>query len=146
MYGGTTAEILLVEDDPARVRLAHAALDEHVPGLRLSVQHDGEQALAFLHGAGAHVAAPRPDLILLDANLATKDGLVVLEELKGDEALKSIPVVMLVSAEQAGKVRRGYDLHANCYVVTPREPEQFAMTMRSIAEFWLTTVTLPPRS
>ena len=145
MDGGTAAEILLVEDDRANVRLVQEALKEGAVHLNLSVQHDGEQALAFLRRAGAHAAAPRPDLILLDMNLPRKDGLAVLQELKGDDTLKSIPVVMFTTSEAPRDVQAGYNLHANCYIAKPRDLDQYFTVMRAITEFWLTTATLPPR-
>ena len=146
MYGGTTAaEILLVEDDPASVRLAREALKESALHLNLSVQHDGEQALSFLRHVDPHSDAPRPDLILLDMNLPRKDGLAVLKELKGDDTLKSIPVVMFTTSEAPRDVQGSYGLHANCYITKPRDLDQYFRVMRSITEFWLTTATLPPR-
>ena len=138
-------EILLVEDNEGDVRLTREALKEGRIRNRLSVVQDGEQALAFLRREGAHADAPRPDLILLDLNLPRLDGREVLAAIKNDPALKSIPVVVLTSSRTEQDLLRAYDLHANCFITKPVEFEQFIEVVRSIEDFWLTIVVLPPR-
>ena len=138
-------EILLVEDNEGDVRLTREALKEGRIRNRLSVVGDGEQALAFLGQQGAYADAPRPDLILLDLNLPRLDGREVLASIKNDANLKSIPVVVLTSSRTEQDLLRAYDLHANCFITKPVEFEQFIDVVRSIEDFWLTIVVLPPR-
>jgi CheY-like chemotaxis protein len=136
-------ELLLVEDNPGDVELVREALHD-LPPLRLSVVHDGVEALAFLRGEGRHVGAPRPDLVLLDLNLPKLDGLGVVGEAKRDAALRDIPIVMLTSSRAAGDVRRAYASHVNCYVAKPVDLDEYFATVRAIVEFW-GTVALRPR-
>ncbi len=142
---GRIVEILLVEDNEGDVRLTREALKEGRIRNRLNVVQDGEQALAFLRREGEHADAPRPDLILLDLNLPRLDGREVLAAIKSDLALKSIPVVVLTSSRTEQDLLRAYDLHANCFITKPVEFEQFIEVVRSIEDFWLTIVVLPPR-
>lgn len=135
--------ILLVEDNPGDVGLIRIALrDSRVP-TRLLVARDGEEALQFLHGEGSFAGAPRPDLILLDLNLPKKDGREVLSEIKRDDALASIPVIVLTTSDARQDVCRAYNLHANCYLTKPVDVEDFLRTIHGIEEFWLTLVRLP---
>ena len=113
---GRPVEILLVEDNPGDVRLTAEALQDGKVWNRLSVAPDGVEALAFLRREGTHVAAPRPDVILLDLNLPKKDGRQVLAEIKGDAMLRSIPVVILTTSKAEEDIVKTYDLHANCYI------------------------------
>lgn len=136
-------EILLVEDNPADVRLTREALKDAKVLNRLSVVMDGEEAMAFLRREGRHAEAPRPDLILLDLNLPRKDGREVLAEVKEDESLRSIPVVILTTSKSESDVLRSYDLHANCYISKPVGLEQFLRVIESIEDFWLSVVRLP---
>ncbi|MBK6404948.1 MAG: response regulator [Holophagales bacterium] len=136
-------EILLVEDNPADVRLTQEALKEAKVVNRLSVVMDGEEAMAFLRREGRHVEAPRPDLILLDLNLPRKDGREVLAEVKADESLRRIPVVILTTSKSEEDVLRSYDLHANCFISKPVGLEQFLRVVESIEDFWLSVVRLP---
>ena len=138
-------EILLVEDNEGDVRLTREALNEGRIRNRLSVVNDGEQALAFLRRTGAHADAPRPDLILLDLNLPRLDGREVLAEIKADPDLKQIPVVVLTSSRAEQDLLRAYDLHANCFISKPVAFEEFIDVVRSIEDFWLTIVVLPPK-
>ena len=138
-------EILLVEDNEGDVRLTREALKEGRIRNRLHVVQDGEQALAFLRREGTYAESPRPDLILLDLNLPRLDGREVLASIKNDPALKSIPVVVLTSSRTEQDLLRAYDLHANCFITKPVEFEQFIEVVRSIEDFWLTIVVLPPR-
>jgi len=138
-------EILMVEDNPGDVRLTQEALKDAKVSNTLRVVEDGAAALDYLHQRGEHVNAPRPDLILLDLNLPKKNGREVLEEIKEDENLKTIPVVILTTSQAEEDVVRAYSLHANCYITKPVDFTQFAKIVRTIEDFWLSIVTLPPR-
>ncbi len=135
--------ILLVEDNPADVRLTQVALKEAEIENRMDVVGDGVAAIEYLRRRGSHAHASRPDLILLDLNLPKKDGREVLAEIKQDRELRTIPVVVLTTSRDDEDVLRCYQLHANCYVNKPVDLEQFLRTMKSIKEFWLTVVKLP---
>jgi CheY-like chemotaxis protein len=136
-------DLLIVEDNPGDVELTREALQECAIPLRLWVAHDGIEALAFLRRTDAHADAPRPALVLLDLNLPRLDGRGVLAEVKGDAALRDIPIVVLTSSQAAADVRRVYGLQANCCVAKPVELDRYFATVRAIAEFWLETVQLP---
>jgi CheY-like chemotaxis protein len=140
---GRPVEILLVEDNPGDVRLTIEALREGKVRNRLNVAEDGVKALAFLRREGPYASAPRPDLILLDLNLPKKDGRAVLAEIKADDRLKLIPVVILTTSKADEDIVRSYELAANCYVTKPVDLDQFITVVRSIEDFWLTIVTLP---
>jgi two-component system, chemotaxis family, response regulator Rcp1 len=137
-------EILLVEDSPADVRLTKEALKEEKMHINLSVVGDGVEAMQFLRKEGKFAKAARPDLILLDLNLPKKDGREVLKEMKSDDNLKSIPTVILTTSKAEEDVLRTYDLHANCYITKPLDLNQFSHVVKSIKDFWLTIVKLPP--
>ena len=137
------AEILLVEDNPGDVRLTSEALKEGKVLNNLHVAGDGVEALAFLRREGEYSHAPRPDLILLDLNLPKKDGREVLSELKADDELKRIPVVILTTSKAEEDVLKTYDLHANCYITKPVDLEQFIHVVQAIENFWLALVKLP---
>jgi CheY-like chemotaxis protein len=138
-------EILLVEDNPADVRLTQEALKEEKLHINLNMVNDGVEALAFLRREGRHANAVQPDLILLDLNLPRKDGREVLKEIKNDPRLKAIPVVVLTISEAEKDIMISYDLHANCYIVKPLDLNQFSKVVKSIEDFWLTIVKLPPK-
>jgi two-component system, chemotaxis family, response regulator Rcp1 len=138
-------EILLVEDNPADVRLTTEALKEEKIYNNLHVVIDGVEALSFLRREGKYAKAVRPDLILLDLNLPKKDGREVLKEIKTDDNLKAIPVVVLTVSKSEEDILKSYDLHANCYITKPVDLDQFMKVIRSIQEFWLTIVKLPPK-
>jgi len=140
---GKKIEILLVEDNPGDVRLTQEALRDGKVLNHLSVVGDGVEALAFLHKEGPYANAPCPDLILLDLNLPKKDGREVLLEIKNDEQLKHIPVVVLTTSNADKDILRIYELHANCYITKPVDFEQFTKVVKSIEDFWLTIVKLP---
>ncbi|HZI14015.1 MAG TPA: response regulator [Myxococcus sp.] len=142
---GRPIEILLVEDNPGDVRLTIEALKEGKVHNSLSVARDGVEALAFLRRQGTFVRAARPDLILLDLNLPRKDGREVLAEIKEDPSLRRIPVVVLTTSKAEEDVLRTYDLHANCYIAKPVDLDQFISVVRSIDDFWLSVVRLPPK-
>jgi len=136
-------EILLVEDNPGDVRLTKEALKEAKVINNLTVLKDGAQALAWLRRQGQYAKAPRPHLILLDLNLPKKDGREVLAEIKADDSLKRIPVVVLTTSEDEQDVLKSYNLHANCYITKPMDLEQFITVVKSIEDFWLGVVVLP---
>ncbi len=136
-------EILLVEDSPSDAQLAIEALQAAKIANRLNHVEDGVEAMRFVRRQGPYKDAPRPDLILLDLNLPRKDGREVLEELKEDPDLKTIPVVVLTTSRSEQDVLRSYKLHANCYISKPVDFSQFMEVVRSIEYFWLTIVTLP---
>lgn len=138
-------EILLVEDSAGDVRLVKEALKENKFLNNLYVARDGVEAMKFLHQEGKYADAVRPDLILLDLNLPKKDGREVLAEVKGDEDLKRIPVVIMTVSEAEEDILKTYNLHANCYITKPIDLGQFIKVVRSIESFWLTIVKLPPR-
>ena len=140
---GKTVEILLVEDNPADVRLAREALKDAKVLNNLSVVHDGETALAFLRQEGEYSTAPRPNVILLDLNLPRIDGREVLAAIKQDASLRRIPVVVLTTSKAEEDILTSYNLHANCFITKPLDINQFIQVVRSIEDFWLTIVTLP---
>ena len=136
-------EILLVEDNPGDVRLTVEALKEAKVINHLTVVKDGVEALAFLRRQGSYTTAPRPHLILLDLNLPRKDGREVLADIKADDNLKRIPVVVLTTSQDEQDVLKSYNLHANCYITKPVGLDQFVRVVRSIEDFWLGIVVLP---
>jgi len=136
-------EILLVEDNPGDVRLMMEAFKEGKIDHHMSVVSDGVEALNFLHQEGPYASVPRPDLILLDLNLPKKNGRDVLAEIKVEEDLKKIPVVVLTTSSAEKDILRTYDLHTNCYITKPVHLEQFITIVKFIEEFWLSIVNLP---
>jgi chemotaxis family two-component system response regulator Rcp1 len=140
---GEMIDILLVEDNEGDARLAKEAMRDSK--IRNTLHHvtDGEEAMAFLRKEGKYSKLPRPDLILLDLNLPKKDGRQVLAEIKGDESLRRIPVVILTVSSAEEDVLKAYNLHANCYITKPLDLDQFMKVVRSVEDFWLTIVKLP---
>lgn len=136
-------QILLVEDDPADVELTQWSMKESKLSANLRVVEDGLEALAFLRREGKYADAPRPDLILLDLNLPRMDGRTFLAEMRADDGLKSIPVVILTTSEAEEDVVRSYRLGANCYITKPVGLTEFTRVVNSIEEFWFTIVRLP---
>jgi CheY-like chemotaxis protein len=136
-------EILMVEDSPGAVRLAIEAFKEAELANHLSVVEDGDHALDFLYQRAPYGDVPRPDLILLDLNLPRMNGREVLDVIKRDPALSSIPVVVLSTSHADSDVNRCYKLHANCYVVKPVEFSDFLGVIRGLERFWLHVATLP---
>lgn len=137
-------EILLVEDSPGDVRLTQEALKDSKLYNNLNVVPDGVEAIAFLRRQGHYTNAPRPDLILLDLNLPRMDGRQVLQEIKNDENLKRIPVVVLTTSSNETDIFITYNLHANCYITKPVDFTQFINVVKSIESFWFSIVKLPP--
>jgi len=140
---GRPIEILLVEDNPGDVRLTLEALKEGKVLNHMSVAVDGVEAMAFLRREGRFAGAPHPDLILLDLNLPKKDGREVLDDIKRDDRLKHIPVVILTTSQAEQDIVKSYELHANCYIAKPVDLDQFISVVKSIEDFWLSVVKLP---
>ena len=139
----TPIEILLVEDNPGDVRLTQEALKEGKILNNLHMAKDGVEAISFLRRTGEHENAVRPDLILLDLNLPKKDGREVLIEIKNDEELRRIPVVVLTTSRAEEDIIRTYNCYANCYITKPVDFDQFINVVKSIENFWLSIVKLP---
>ena len=142
---GIPIEILLVEDSPGDARLAREALRDSKVINNLSMVSDGVEAMAYLNRQGKYENSPRPDLVLLDLNLPKKDGREVLAEIKSEEGLKRIPVVILTTSKAEEDIVKSYNLHANCYITKPVDLEQFIKVIKSIEDFWMTIVKLPPK-
>jgi CheY-like chemotaxis protein len=143
MPAGRAAEVLLVEDSPGDVRLTREALKEGKVRNNLNVVPDGVEAMAYLRREAPYGNATRPDIVLLDLNMPRKDGREVLAEMKADDSLKRIPVVILTTSEAEQDILRTYDLHANCYLTKPVDLDQFISIVKSVEDFWLTIVKLP---
>lgn len=140
-----TIDILLVEDNPGDVELAKEALKESKLLSNLITVSDGEAAVQYLRREGQYKDAVRPDLIILDLNLPKKDGREVLKDIKEDENLKSIPVVILTMSKDEADMLKLYKLHANCFITKPIDFTQFISVVRAIENFWFTIVCLPPK-
>jgi CheY-like chemotaxis protein len=141
----TPIEVLLVEDDPGDVQLTQEAFEDYKVRNRLTVVSDGVGALAYLRRQEPYRDAVRPDLVLLDLNLPGRDGREVLAEIKNDESLRQIPVVILTTSQADEDVLRSYQLHANAYVTKPVDFERFINVVRRIDDFFVSVVKLPPR-
>lgn len=142
---GRPVNILLVEDNLGDVRLTQEALKEGKVLNNLSVARDGEEAMEFLGRKGKYANAVRPDLILLDLNMPKKDGRAVLTDIKNDEELRSIPVVVLTTSVAEQDILKAYNLHANCYITKPVDLGQFIEVVKNINDFWFTVVKLPTK-
>jgi CheY-like chemotaxis protein len=142
---GKLVEILLVEDNEGDVGLIEEVLEEINIRSNLHVATDGEEAILYLHGEGKFSGSPSPDIVLLDLNLPKKDGREVLEEIREDNRLKKIPVVVLTTSQAEKDIMRAYELHANAYVNKPLDFDQFINVVKSIANFWLEIVKLPTK-
>ncbi|MHC9544471.1 MAG: response regulator [Vulcanimicrobiota bacterium] len=137
--------ILLVEDNPADVRLTQEALKEGQVLNTLHTVKDGIEAMSFLRREGSYKDMPCPDMIFLDLNLPRKDGREVLKEIKSDETLRRIPVVVLTTSKAEDDIIQTYSDHANCFITKPVDLDQFIEVIKSIKEFWVNIVTLPPQ-
>jgi len=137
-------DVLLVEDNPGDVRLTEEAFSEAKINNDLHVVHDGASALDFVYRRGEYESAPTPDLVLLDLNLPKIDGTAVLEEIKTDDVLKRIPVIVLTSSSAEEDVIRSYERHSNAYLTKPVDPDEFVDLVQSFEEFWFSLVKLPP--
>jgi CheY-like chemotaxis protein len=134
--------VLLVEDDPGDVLMTREAFDEYLHN-SLDVVTDGAAAMAYLRGQEPYADRPRPDLILLDLNLPRRDGHEILQEIKGDEDLRHIPVIMLTTSRAEEDVLRSYQLHASAYVTKPVDFEGFIEAIKQIDHFFVSVVRLP---
>jgi chemotaxis family two-component system response regulator Rcp1 len=141
---GRPIEILLVEDNPGDAELTAEALRNGKVYNQMDVVEDGEAALAFLRHEEQYADVPRPDVVLLDLNLPRKDGREVLAEIKADEELKQIPVIILTTSEAEEDILRAYNLAVNCYITKPVDLDQFIKVVKAIEDFWFTVVKLPP--
>nr|WP_242022512.1 response regulator [Trichocoleus sp. FACHB-90] len=137
---------MLVEDNEGDIRLTKEAFRESMVWNHMNVVKDGAEALAFLRREGKYTDAIRPGIILLDLNLPKRSGIEVLEEIKRDDELKHIPVVVLTSSQAEQDILNSYNFHANCFITKPLDLEQFLQVVQSIKDFWLTIVKLPPAS
>ncbi len=135
--------ILLVEDDSADARLTIEAFKEAKVPNRLTVVEDGVEAISYLRREGGYADAPRPDIILLDLNMPRKDGREVLAEIKEDPDLRRIPAIILTTSRAERDIITIYNLHGNCYINKPVDLDRFLEVVRSIEDFWLSTVNLP---
>jgi len=143
MRASLPVNILLVEDNPGDVRLTREAMFDARVRNELHVTTDGMQALAYLRQEPPYADAGLPDLILLDLNLPKKSGLEVLTEIKADDRLRRIPVVILTTSQAEKDIIAGYDRHVNAYIVKPVDLDQFIKVVKSIEDFWLEIVRLP---
>ena len=139
-------EILLVDDNVGDVVLMKEALKGANFGNRVSIAYDGIEALEFLHRTGRFTSAPKPDLVLLDINMPRKNGCEVLDEIRHDEELKLLPVVILTSSEAEDDIRRAYELRANCFVTKPSDLDEMVKVVQAIDHFWTTVAKLPRRN
>ncbi|MCC5623476.1 response regulator [Nostoc sp. CHAB 5715] len=137
-------EVLLVEDNPGDAQLTRIALEDSKISIHLNVVEDGVEAMAFLRKQEKYVKAAHPDIVLLDLNLPRKDGREVLAEIKGDENLRRIPVVILTTSQAEEDILKAYNLCANCYITKPVDFDQFVKIVQSIENFWFAIVKLPP--
>jgi len=138
-------DILVVEDNQGDARLIKEVLNGNKIFCRLNIVKDGVEAMNFLYKTEEYAEAPRPDLIFLDLNLPKKDGREVLAEIKSDEKLKQIPVVVMTTSQAEEDILKSYSLHANCYVTKPLDLDQFVKVVQSIEEFWFSLVKLPTK-
>ena len=140
----TTIDVLLVEDSPGDVRLTQEAFREANGSVRLHVAVDGVEGMSFLRQQGKYAKAPRPHIILLDLNLPKMDGRELLAIIKDDDNLKSIPTVILTTSEAEADIVKSYELKANCYLSKPVQLDAFEAMVKSIEDFWINMVNLPP--
>lgn len=138
-------KILMIENNHMDIHLIREALEDIESFNDVVLVEDGTLAIQYLHKEGIFKDALRPDLILLDLNLPGKDGIEVLDEIKTDDALKSIPVIILTTSKASKDIVRSYCCHANCYITKPAKLDGYINMMRSIKDFWKNTVTLPPK-
>ena len=139
-------EILLVEDNPGDARLTREAFSQGTVRTNMHHARDGEQAIAFLRRQSGFQDAPTPDLVILDLNLPRRGGREVLDDIKGDPALRQIPVLVLTSSQAQEDVLNSYRLHANCFITKPGDLETLIQVAQSIEQFWFKLVRLPSKS
>jgi CheY-like chemotaxis protein len=143
---GQVVDILLVEDSPSDAMMTREALEYAKVVNKLHIVDDGVEAMDFLRRRGKYADAPRPGLVLLDLKLPRKSGLEVLQEVKEDPDLRTVPVVVLTTSKAEEDVAKSYGSHANCYISKPMEFAKLAEAVRAVGEFWLCVVTLPPET
>jgi CheY-like chemotaxis protein len=143
--GFKVIDILVVEDNSGDARLIKEVLNDYKIFSSLYLAKDGVEAMDFLHNKGKYKTAPKPDLIILDLNLPRKDGREVLAEIKNDEQLKHIPIVIMTISQAEEDIFKSYNLHANCYITKPIDLNQFIKVVKSIEDFWFSIVKLPPK-
>ena len=139
-------DILVVEDNPGDARLITEVLNDNKVFSSLYIVNDGVEAMRFLKNEGKYKTVPKPDLIILDLNLPKKDGREVLAEIKSDEGLKHIPIVIMTISQAEEDILKSYNLHANCYITKPIDLDQFIKVVKSIEDFWFSIVKLPPKT
>lgn len=139
---GRAAEILLLEDNYGDVILARKAFSGRMP-VNITVAGSGEEAMSMLRREGKNAAVARPDLIMLDINLPRRNGMEVLQEIKADTALRTIPVIVLTSSLAERDVVRSYDLHANAYLIKPITIERFSQMAEAVEDFWFSAAVFP---
>lgn len=139
-------DILVVEDNPGDARLIREILNENKLYSSLYIVNDGVEAMSFLHNEGKFSIAPKPDLIILDLNLPRKDGREVLAEIRADDELKHIPIVIMTISQAEEDILKTYKLHANCYITKPIDLNEFIKVIKSIEDFWFSVVKLPPKA
>jgi two-component system, chemotaxis family, response regulator Rcp1 len=138
-------DILVVEDNPGDARLIKEVLHDNKIFSSLWTVSDGIEAMKFLHHEEKYKTFPRPDLIILDLNLPKKDGREVLAEIKSDEELRHIPIVIMTISQAEEDILESYNLHANCFITKPIDLNQFIKVVKSIEDFWFSIVKLPPK-
>jgi two-component system, chemotaxis family, response regulator Rcp1 len=138
-------QILIVEDNPADARLVREVMRDSKMLNEIHWVPDGVEAMAFLRRQGKYSDSPRPNIMFLDLNMPRKDGREVLREVKSDSELRRIPIVVMTSSQAEEDIARAYDQHANCYVRKPIDFKQFHEVVKSLENFWFTTVELPSR-
>lgn len=146
MSQNRTIKILLVEDSRADARLIVEVFKEEKIAVDVDIVRDGEAAMSYLRREGEYSKSTQPDLILLDLNMPKKDGREVLAEVKGDEHLKSIPIVILTTSQSEEDILKSYNLQASCYVTKPIDLEQFTKIIKALDGFWFSAVRFPPKS
>lgn len=144
MTGVREVDVLLVEDNPGDVRLTREAFEQARLRTELHVVRRGEEALDYLNQQGNYENATQPDIVLLDLNLPGLNGLEVLEEIRETPELKTIPVIILTSSKSEEDIVRSYERHANAYLTKPVNVDKFVNLARTVGDFWLQTVKLPP--
>lgn len=139
------AHVLLVEDNPDDIELTLEALEDSKIRMEIDVVSDGVAAMAFLRREGEYATKTRPDVVLLDLNLPLMDGREVLREIRADQDLTDLPVVVLTTSEDEGDILKAYKLHANCYITKPVDFVRFTEIIKQVEGFWLQLVKLPTR-
>ena len=139
-------DILVVEDNAGDARLIREVLNNDKVFASLHMTKDGVEAMDFLRNKGNYRNSPKPDLIILDLNLPRKDGREVLAEIKNDDKLKHIPIVIMTISQAEEDILKSYNLHANCYITKPIDLNQFIKVVKSIEDFWFSIVKLPPKT